>query len=191
MLNFRFNCQAMLEDKLRATDWEATNEAIEEQVARESYLQWLKDNERRNNRVNVRFYLTFSSFHCQHKKLKLIVYFYANFCSVPQWPPVVLLLQHQLPAPTFDHRDPVLTEVTWAHPWVVPFVETMLLLKIPQPGFHPRHPFQAQAKHFPAPRSPLPHLRLRLPPKPWKLIWLKGPREVQNIPLNFWRQPLL
>lgn len=39
--------QAMLEDKLKATDWEATNEAIEEQVARESYLQWLKDNEKR------------------------------------------------------------------------------------------------------------------------------------------------
>ncbi|XP_059091845.1 OTU domain-containing protein 5-like [Tigriopus californicus] len=38
----------MLEDKLKATDWEATNEAIEEQVARESYLQWLRDNERRN-----------------------------------------------------------------------------------------------------------------------------------------------
>lgn len=38
---------AMLEDKIRATDWEATNEAIEEQVARESYLQWLRDNERR------------------------------------------------------------------------------------------------------------------------------------------------
>ncbi|XP_054719585.1 OTU domain-containing protein 5-A-like [Uloborus diversus] len=37
--------QAMLEDKLRATDWEATNEAIEEQVARESYFQWLRDNE--------------------------------------------------------------------------------------------------------------------------------------------------
>ena len=29
-------------------DWEATNEAIEEQVARESYLQWLRDNERRH-----------------------------------------------------------------------------------------------------------------------------------------------
>ena len=29
-------------------DWEATNEAIEEQVARESYLAWLRDNERRN-----------------------------------------------------------------------------------------------------------------------------------------------
>lgn len=43
--------QAMLEDKLRATDWEATNEALEEQVARESYLQWLKDNERRNRAV--------------------------------------------------------------------------------------------------------------------------------------------
>lgn len=39
--------QAMLEDKLKATDWEATNEAIEEQVARESYLEWLRDNERR------------------------------------------------------------------------------------------------------------------------------------------------
>ena len=31
-----------------SSDWEATNEAIEEQVARESYLQWLRDNERRN-----------------------------------------------------------------------------------------------------------------------------------------------
>merc|ERR1719495_746434 len=40
--------KAMLEDKIRATDWEATNEAIEEQVARESYLAWLRDNERRN-----------------------------------------------------------------------------------------------------------------------------------------------
>lgn len=40
--------QAMLEDKLRATDWEATNEAIEEQVARDSYLQWLRDSEKRN-----------------------------------------------------------------------------------------------------------------------------------------------
>ncbi|XP_074873561.1 LOW QUALITY PROTEIN: OTU domain-containing protein 5 [Carettochelys insculpta] len=39
--------QQMLEDKKRATDWEATNEAIEEQVARESYLQWLRDQEKR------------------------------------------------------------------------------------------------------------------------------------------------
>jgi len=38
----------MLEDKLRATDWEATNDTIEEQIARESYLQFLKDNEKRN-----------------------------------------------------------------------------------------------------------------------------------------------
>lgn len=44
---FKFHTQAMLEDKVRATDWEATNEAIEEQIARESYLQWLKDNEKR------------------------------------------------------------------------------------------------------------------------------------------------
>lgn len=43
-----FNCfQTMLEDKLKATDWEATNEAIEEQVARESYIQYFRDNERR------------------------------------------------------------------------------------------------------------------------------------------------
>lgn len=39
--------QTMLEDKLKATDWEATNEAIEEQVARESYIQYFRDNERR------------------------------------------------------------------------------------------------------------------------------------------------
>lgn len=39
--------QTMMEDKLKATDWEATNEVIEEQVARESYLQWCKDNEKR------------------------------------------------------------------------------------------------------------------------------------------------
>ncbi|KAL1129622.1 hypothetical protein AAG570_012567 [Ranatra chinensis] len=44
--------QAMLEDKLRATDWEATNEAIEEHVARDSYLQWLRDNEKRGKNVN-------------------------------------------------------------------------------------------------------------------------------------------
>ncbi len=30
------------------TDWEATNDVIEEQVARESYQQWLRDNERRH-----------------------------------------------------------------------------------------------------------------------------------------------
>lgn len=39
--------KAMLEDKLLATDWEATNEAIEEQVARESYLEWVRENESR------------------------------------------------------------------------------------------------------------------------------------------------
>lgn len=42
-----FFFKTMLEDKIKATDWEATNEAIEEQVARESYLQWLRDNEMR------------------------------------------------------------------------------------------------------------------------------------------------
>ena len=32
----------MLKDKIKETDWELTQEAIEEQAARESYLQWLK-----------------------------------------------------------------------------------------------------------------------------------------------------
>lgn len=45
----------MLEDKIKATDWEATNEAIEEQVARESYLQWLRDNEMRKAVSTTKF----------------------------------------------------------------------------------------------------------------------------------------
>lgn len=45
--------QAMLEDKKKATDWEATNDAIQEQVARESYIQWLKDNEQRVRKKNL------------------------------------------------------------------------------------------------------------------------------------------
>lgn len=44
--------QAMLEDKLMATDWEATDEVLAEQAARESYLQWLKDNEKRNKALH-------------------------------------------------------------------------------------------------------------------------------------------
>ena len=48
----------MLEDKLRETDWEVTQESIEEQVARESYLQWLNDNEKRAQRhTNVRSFI--------------------------------------------------------------------------------------------------------------------------------------
>ena len=38
--------QTMLEDKLRETDWELTQDTIEEQVARESYLQWLKEQDK-------------------------------------------------------------------------------------------------------------------------------------------------
>lgn len=40
----------MLEDKIRATDWDATTEAIEEQIARESYLEWLRENEARSSK---------------------------------------------------------------------------------------------------------------------------------------------
>ena len=39
--------QAMLEDKLRSTDWDATYSAIEETVCKESYLEWLRENERK------------------------------------------------------------------------------------------------------------------------------------------------
>lgn len=43
----------MFEDKLKTTDWEATNEAIEEQIARESYLQWCRDNMQRSRSNNT------------------------------------------------------------------------------------------------------------------------------------------
>lgn len=43
--------QTMFEDKLKTTDWEATNEAIEEQIARESYLQWCRENLRKSRAV--------------------------------------------------------------------------------------------------------------------------------------------
>lgn len=42
--------QTMLEDKIKATDWEATNEAIEDQVARESYIQYIRDSERKSDK---------------------------------------------------------------------------------------------------------------------------------------------
>ena len=38
----------MLEDKLLNSDWDATYEAIEQAVARESYLQWLRDQEKKD-----------------------------------------------------------------------------------------------------------------------------------------------
>lgn len=41
--------KTMLDDKIKASDWEATNEELMEIVARESYLQWLKDNEKRDS----------------------------------------------------------------------------------------------------------------------------------------------
>ena len=39
----------MLEDKIKATDWEATDEQIAELAARESYLQWLKDSQKNSS----------------------------------------------------------------------------------------------------------------------------------------------
>lgn len=61
--------QQMLEDKKRATDWEATNEAIEEQVARESYLQWLQDQEKQARQVGKTNTLTHTWMHlCAHSR---------------------------------------------------------------------------------------------------------------------------
>ena len=51
---FLFDNQAMLEDKMKATDWEAADEDIAEMVARESYLQWVKDNQ--NSKLSVKKY---------------------------------------------------------------------------------------------------------------------------------------
>ena len=34
----------MLDDKLAATDWEATQDELIQQITRESYLQWLCEN---------------------------------------------------------------------------------------------------------------------------------------------------
>jgi len=42
----------MLQDKMHFTDWEATNEVIEEQVARESYLLWIQEQEKARNKSN-------------------------------------------------------------------------------------------------------------------------------------------
>jgi OTU domain-containing protein 5 len=36
--------QMMVEDKMKITDWEATNEVVVEQIARQSYLQFCKEN---------------------------------------------------------------------------------------------------------------------------------------------------
>lgn len=53
--------QTMFEDKLKTTDWEATNEAIEEQIARESYLQWCRDSMRNSTSKNNKSTSTITS----------------------------------------------------------------------------------------------------------------------------------
>ena len=60
----------MLDDKMAATDWEATQDELIQQVARESYLQWLcdknqqhKDNKTVRGKGNDAMPLEFSSVH--------------------------------------------------------------------------------------------------------------------------------
>ena len=75
----------MLKDKLKATDWETTDETMIEIVARESYLQWLKENQRKEN----------------HRKLQSQVRAESQFLSSL----LVLqnLLQHEKAAAFFRH----------------------------------------------------------------------------------------
>ena len=40
--------RTMLDDKLAATDWEATQDELIQQIARESYLQWLRESNQQN-----------------------------------------------------------------------------------------------------------------------------------------------
>lgn len=50
----------MLEDKIKATDWEATDEQLAEIAARESYLQYLKDKQKLTSNVSSYFYTVVS-----------------------------------------------------------------------------------------------------------------------------------
>ncbi len=51
--------RAMLDDKIAATDWEATQDELIQQVARESYLQWLCDT-KDNKTVRYSIHRSFS-----------------------------------------------------------------------------------------------------------------------------------
>ncbi|CAF1481120.1 unnamed protein product [Didymodactylos carnosus] len=61
--------QAMLDDKIMATDWEATQDELIQQVARESYLEWVCETEQQRNKdksvrsynpINFVFHKTFT-----------------------------------------------------------------------------------------------------------------------------------
>ena len=55
----------MLKDKLKATDWETTDETMIEIVARESYLQWLKESQRKENHRKLQSQVRAESRFCQ------------------------------------------------------------------------------------------------------------------------------
>ena len=60
----------MLDDKIAATDWEATQEELIQQVARESYLQWLCES--KDNKT--------VSYSMNKKKKKILIDDYLFFC---------------------------------------------------------------------------------------------------------------
>ena len=49
----------MLDDKLAATDWEATQDELIQQIARESYLEWLcdKNQHHKDNKMVCLFFI--------------------------------------------------------------------------------------------------------------------------------------
>lgn len=88
----------MLADKLRCTDWEATNEAMEEAVARESFLEFLRDREKRargTRTLVINHYVPFSYLFCRpsgghccflflvHCTTSFFVLVYKNVSKVP------------------------------------------------------------------------------------------------------------
>lgn len=55
--------RTMLDDKLSATDWEATQDELIEHITRESYLQWLCDtNQQKSDNKTVSFVIVQMTF---------------------------------------------------------------------------------------------------------------------------------
>ena len=137
--------QQMLEDKKRATDWEATNEAIEEQVARESYLQWLRDQEKQARQVRL-------------PPSHAAVGSGSRFAPLFPPPPPAPFQPHAL-----SLSPPVPLLPTLRCPWTPPSSPLRMPEAIPTPGeeFHPGEGFPA------APHVGL-HIRdtPQLPPPP-------------------------
>lgn len=68
----------MLDDKIAATDWEATQDELIQQVTRESYLQWLRDTNQQHKDNKTVCLKWCSSFGHKYKRKFDIDYFYLD-----------------------------------------------------------------------------------------------------------------